>query len=70
MTTYNMCKCSNCGWEGNVSECETDTEQDSWESPSYIIHLCPKCEDGGCIDDYFGDAEDEEDDNTLNILGD
>ena len=43
--------CSECGWEGPVSECQTDQEGD-WESGYYTIHLCPKCEDGGCIDDY------------------
>jgi len=33
---YDMCGCSNCGWEY-----------------TYTIHLCPECEDGGCIDDYW-----------------
>lgn len=48
-----MCSCSNCGWEGYTSVCETDTESDGWEYPTYIIHLCPVCEDGGCIDNYW-----------------
>lgn len=43
--------CSECGWKGPVSDCETDQEGD-WESGYYLIHLCPKCEDGGSIDDY------------------
>jgi hypothetical protein len=43
--------CSICGWRGPTSECEIDQEGD-WESGYYSIHLCPKCEDGGCIDDY------------------
>lgn len=47
------CKCSKCGWSGDVAECATEMEQDGWENPPYVVHLCPKCEDGGCIDDYF-----------------
>ena len=43
--------CANCGWKGNVSECELDQDGD-WETGYYIIHLCPVCEDGGCVDDY------------------
>ena len=50
---YDMCSCSNCGWKGTVFDCETDTESDGWEYPTYTIHLCPECEDGGCIDDYW-----------------
>lgn len=48
-----MCKCSNCGWEGFCHECETEWESEGWEYPSYQVHLCPKCDDGGCIDDYW-----------------
>jgi len=48
-----MCGCSNCGWKGKCSDCETEQEQDGWENPPYTIHLCPVCEDGGCIDDYW-----------------
>lgn len=43
--------CSECGWQGPESDCITDQEGD-WESGYYSIHLCPKCKDGGCIDDY------------------
>jgi len=43
--------CSGCEWKGHVSECKTDEEGD-WENGYYIIHICPICEDGGCIDDY------------------
>lgn len=52
-----MCSCSNCGWEGKVSDCEQMKEQDGWENPPYWIHLCPVCEDGGCIDDYWPSEE-------------
>ena len=51
-----LCRCSNCGWEGKTSDCETDEEGD-WESGYYTIDLCPECDDGGCIDDY--DMSDE-----------
>jgi len=43
--------CSQCGWRGPVGECEKGEEGD-WENGYYQIDLCPKCEDGGCIDDY------------------
>ena len=46
-----IARCTNCNWSGNVLECELDQEGD-WESGYYDIHLCPKCEDGGCVDDY------------------
>lgn len=48
-----MCGCSICGWKGKCSGCETAWESDGWEYPQYEIHLCPKCEDGGCVDDYW-----------------
>lgn len=43
--------CSKCGWRGPTTECERDEEGD-WESGYRMIDLCPKCDDGGCIDDY------------------
>lgn len=48
-----MCSCSNCGWKGQCSDCETEWESDGWEYPKYQIHLCPVCEDGGDIDNYW-----------------
>ena len=50
---FDMCKCSNCGWKGEISDCETEQEQDGFEGTPYTIHICPVCEDGGCIDDYW-----------------
>lgn len=50
---FDMCKCSSCGWIGEVSVCETEWDQDGFEGERYMIHLCPVCEDGGCIDDYW-----------------
>lgn len=52
-----MCGCSQCGWKGKVSDCQTEWESDGWEMPSYQVHICPVCEDGGCIDDYFFSEE-------------
>ena len=46
-----LAKCSQCGWKGPVEDCGTDSEGD-WESGYYDIHTCPKCDDGGCVDDY------------------
>ena len=48
---FDIAICSQCGWRGPVSECETGEEGD-WESGYYKIDLCPRCEDGGCIDNY------------------
>ena len=50
---FDMCICSNCGWFGLCDECETEQEQDGLEKPPYTVHLCPVCDDGGCIDGYF-----------------
>lgn len=48
-----LCKCSTCGGEFHISECETDHDyHDGHEMSPYSIHLCPVCPDGGCIDDY------------------
>jgi hypothetical protein len=48
-----MCKCSICNWKGKTSDCETEWESEGWEYPEYQIHICPKCKDGGCIDNYW-----------------
>ena len=47
-----LCKCSNCGETFKVSECPVEIERDGWENPPYEIHECPKCPDGGDINDY------------------
>jgi hypothetical protein len=46
-----ICACSICGWSGKVEGLETKQDGD-WESGYFKVHLCPKCKDGGCIDDY------------------
>lgn len=43
--------CSSCGWRGPTSQCETETDG-SWEECYYEVHVCPECEDGGCVDNY------------------
>lgn len=48
-----MCSCGNCGWEGKAEGLEVELEQDGYEAEPYQVHLCPACEDGGCIDNYW-----------------
>ena len=43
--------CSECGWRGPASECESEQDGD-WETGYYDVHVCPKCDSGGCIDAY------------------
>jgi hypothetical protein len=40
-------------------------ESDGWEQPEYQIHLCPVCEDGGCVDDYWFSEESIETDEEM-----
>lgn len=49
---FDLCSCSECGWEGSPSDCERVEESEGWEYPSYWIEICPVCKDGGCIEDY------------------
>ena len=49
-----MCKCSECGGTFKVADCEQDHDHhDGWEMPAYTEIYCPKCEEGGCVDDFF-----------------
>ena len=48
--------CSECGWRGLIEKCLTEKEG-NYEDGYYDIHLCPKCENGGCIDDYDMSSE-------------
>ena len=53
-----MCKCGNCNNTFKVDDCETEYDHhDGWEMPAYTEILCPVCEDGGCIDDFFFSKE-------------
>ena len=49
--TPDIAICSLCDWYGPISECIKGKEEDR-ETRDCPIHLCPKCDDGGCIDDY------------------
>lgn len=51
MPSADIAVCGVCGWKGPTYECETEKEGD-FESGYFDIHLCPKCEDGGLIEDY------------------
>ncbi|MCK9435333.1 MAG: hypothetical protein M0R32_11130 [Candidatus Cloacimonetes bacterium] len=51
MPSADIAICSACGWKGPSAECETEQEGD-FEYGYYDVHLCPKCEDGGLIEDY------------------
>lgn len=51
-----MGTCCECGFSGKVSAFIAEMEQDGWENPEYLVHWCPKCEDGA-IDDYFPSEE-------------
>lgn len=46
-----IAKCSKCGYEASITSFDRETEGD-WENGYYDIDLCPKCDDGGCVDDY------------------
>lgn len=48
---WDIAICSDCGWRGDINECGTEQEGD-WENGYYEIHTCPKCEDGGLIEEY------------------
>lgn len=53
-----MCKCCECGISLKVSECIPDYgHHDGHEMPPYTEYLCPFCEDGGCVDDFFPSAK-------------
>jgi hypothetical protein len=51
-----MACCCSCGWTAKASEFIEETEQDGPEGPRYIIHDCPKCEDG-FVEDYHASEE-------------
>ncbi len=48
------CSCGECGWSGKISKCNSYADSEDWEgSETYIVHECPKCEDGGMIGNYY-----------------
>lgn len=53
-----LCKCSTCGTTYKISECNSVTDHhNGWELPVTTELECPKCSDGGCIEDYFFSEE-------------
>jgi len=48
-----MCKCLTCDNEMKVEDCSIEAENYGREYPTYYYHICPHCEDGGCIEDYW-----------------
>jgi hypothetical protein len=53
-----MCSCSDCGWSGKIADCYLHEECESWELPQlYTVIDCPKCEDGGCIENFWSSKE-------------
>lgn len=48
--------CSECEGRFPVAMCPTEQDGD-WEYGYYDFHVCPYCDDGGCIDDYDYTAE-------------
>ena len=51
--------CSACGWSGAFDNLDTEQEGD-FENGYHDVHLCPKCPDGGCIDNYSMSKEQDE----------
>lgn len=50
---FDRCRCSSCGIKLKVSDCPEELESEGWEYAPYIVHVCPNCNDGGMIDDYW-----------------
>lgn len=57
LPTSDMCRCSECGWEGKADKCQSVEDQESWELPVYEYHVCPKCGSHTGIDDYWSSDE-------------
>ena len=43
--------CSECHGRYPLDKCPAE-EDGTWEEGFYAIHICPRCLDGGCLDDY------------------
>jgi hypothetical protein len=46
-------RCSACDWEGDLLDCDVETESESWERPDiiYTTFLCPQCNEE--IDNFY-----------------
>ena len=52
----NVCSCNDCGGTFRISQCEFEYDDINYEYQSgrrYGCHLCPVCEYGGEITDYY-----------------
>ena len=45
-------QCTTCDRLFPIHKLITETESEGWEYPTYEIHLCPKCDNGGSIEYY------------------
>jgi len=43
-SSFDFCWCSECDWEGKVTEARYEWEQESWEMSEYKIFFCPICD--------------------------
>lgn len=58
------CKCSDCNTTFDVADLPKRMESEGWEYPSYEVQDCPRCKDGGCIDDYWSSSWENLDEDT------
>lgn len=52
LPSCDMARCSDCGGEFLIADCPMEQDGD-WETGYFDVPVCPVCEDGGCLDDYF-----------------
>lgn len=45
-TNNSYYSCIECGWNGDVKECELDTEYDEFKGVDRTYPICPKCGGG------------------------
>ena len=47
------CRCSDCHTTFFTKDLPIEEESEGWEYPTYTVHVCTKCEEGGCIENYY-----------------
>jgi len=52
-----LCFCSDCNETFKIDDCPIDAEYNEYTGDYMEFPSCPKCEDGGCINDYFPSQE-------------
>lgn len=47
--------CSTCGYSADESAFDFELDYESWKGAPhmYKVLFCPKCPDGGCVDDFI-----------------